>query len=135
MLSGPPAVSEVGVRRRVVGGAVALPGCAVHQSWSDLVAVFGLSGDGPVRLDECGVLIEQGSVAAEPDRHQAPITLHRHQRDAVEVARTGTSYVLTTGTGSGKSLAYIAPIVDRVLREGSGDGIKAVVVYPDERAG
>jgi hypothetical protein len=64
------------------------------------------------------------------DAGQAPITLHRHQRDAVEVARTGSSYVLTTGTGSGKSLAYIAPIVDRVLREGSGGGIKAVVVYP-----
>ena len=47
-----------------------------------------------------------------------PITLYRHQADAVRVARTGASYVLTTGTGSGKSLAYIVPIVDRVLREG-----------------
>ena len=59
-----------------------------------------------------------------------PITLHRHQRAAVEVARTGSSYVLTTGTGSGKSLAYIVPIVDRVLREGSGRGVQAIVVYP-----
>jgi ATP-dependent helicase YprA (DUF1998 family) len=42
--------------------------------------------------------------------------------------------VLTTGTGSGKSLAYIIPIVDRVLaakRAGSyRPGIKAIVVYP-----
>lgn len=58
------------------------------------------------------------------------ITLHRHQRQAVEVARTGASYVLTTGTGSGKSMAYIVPIVDRVLREGSGRGVQAIVVYP-----
>jgi hypothetical protein len=29
-------------------------------------------------------------------------------------------YVLTTGTGSGKSMTYIVPTVDRVLREGSG---------------
>ncbi|MGH3994191.1 MAG: DEAD/DEAH box helicase, partial [Pseudonocardiaceae bacterium] len=64
------------------------------------------------------------------DQGTDPITLHQHQRDAVEVARTGASYVLTTGTGSGKSLAYIVPIVDRVLREGSGSGIKAIVVYP-----
>ena len=63
------------------------------------------------------------------------LTLHRHQRDAVEAARTGQSYVLTTGTGSGKSLAYIVPIVDSVLREratGSDRqaGVKAIVVYP-----
>ncbi len=64
------------------------------------------------------------------DEGDTPITLHRHQRDAVDVARTGASYVLTTGTGSGKSLAYIVPIVDRVLREGSGTGINAIVVYP-----
>jgi len=38
--------------------------------------------------------------------------------------------VLTTGTGSGKSLSYIVPIVDHVVRRGSGQGIQAIVVYP-----
>jgi len=42
----------------------------------------------------------------------------------------GKSYVLTSGTGSGKSLAYIIPIVDHVLRNGSGQGVQAIVVYP-----
>lgn len=66
------------------------------------------------------------------DHGAAPITLHKHQRDAVEAARTGRSYVLTTGTGSGKSLAYIVPIVDHVLRMGAGrpKGVKAIIVYP-----
>ncbi|MEX5635832.1 DEAD/DEAH box helicase [Parafrankia sp. FMc2] len=70
-------------------------------------------------------------------RHRTPVdpagrelALHRHQRDAVEIARRGESYVVTTGTGSGKSLAYIVPIVDRVLRDGSGRGVQAIVVYP-----
>lgn len=45
----------------------------------------------------------------------SPLRLHRHQSDAVRAASTGQSYVLTTGTGSGKSLAYLIPIVDRVL--------------------
>ena len=40
------------------------------------------------------------------------------------------SYVLTSGTGSGKSLTYIVPIVDHVLRHGTGRGIQAIVVYP-----
>ena len=43
------------------------------------------------------------------------LRLHRHQREAIEAARAGHNYVLTTGTGSGKSLAYIVPIVDQVL--------------------
>ena len=56
--------------------------------------------------------------------------LHSHQDQAIRTARTGASYVLTTGTGSGKSLAYIIPIVDHILRNGGGKGVQAVVVYP-----
>ena len=62
------------------------------------------------------------------------LRLHQHQKEAIEAARTGKSYVLTTGTGSGKSLAYIVPIVDKVLKakaEGTYEpGIKAIIVYP-----
>jgi ATP-dependent helicase YprA (DUF1998 family) len=62
--------------------------------------------------------------------YDKPMRLHKHQSDAVTAARTGDNYVLTTGTGSGKSLAYIVPIVDHVLRRGSGRGIQAVIIYP-----
>ena len=62
------------------------------------------------------------------------LLLHRHQTDAISIARRGESYVLTTGTGSGKSLAYFIPIVDDVLRrKRAGDargGITAIVIYP-----
>lgn len=58
------------------------------------------------------------------------LRFHRHQRDAIETAHQGHNYILTTGTGSGKSLAYIVPIVDHVLRRGSGKGIQAIIVYP-----
>ena len=59
-----------------------------------------------------------------------PLKLHKHQVEAIQAASQGYNYVLTTGTGSGKSLAYIVPIVDAVLRQGSGKGIQAIVVYP-----
>lgn len=59
-----------------------------------------------------------------------PIRLHRHQVEAIEAARQRVPYVLTTSTGSGKSLAYIIPIVDQILRRGRGQGIQAIVVYP-----
>lgn len=56
--------------------------------------------------------------------------LYRHQVDGIRAAASGDNYVLTTGTGSGKSLAYIVPIVDHVLRRGSGRGVQAIIVYP-----
>lgn len=59
-----------------------------------------------------------------------PLILHQHQTEAIRKAREGKSYVLTSGTGSGKSLAYIIPIVDHVLRRGAGRGIQAIVAYP-----
>ncbi len=64
------------------------------------------------------------------DQTGTPLQLHTHQREAILKAKEGESYVLTSGTGSGKSLTYIVPIVDYVLRNGSGRGIQAIVVYP-----
>jgi len=61
------------------------------------------------------------------------LRLYAHQRRAIELAKTGKSYVLTTGTGSGKSLAYIVPIIDHVLRKPVSDRdgkVSAIVVYP-----
>ncbi len=60
-------------------------------------------------------------------------TLYQHQVEGIEAARRNESYVLTTGTGSGKSLSYFIPIVDDVLRrglKGVRTGITAIVVYP-----
>jgi ATP-dependent helicase YprA (DUF1998 family)/very-short-patch-repair endonuclease len=59
-----------------------------------------------------------------------PLCFHKHQEEAIHLARAGKNYVLCTGTGSGKSLSYIIPIVDHVLRRGSGKGIQAIIVYP-----
>lgn len=58
------------------------------------------------------------------------LRLHKHQEDAIRVAQSGKNYVLTTGTGSGKSLSYIIPIVDFILKNGSGKGVQAIIVYP-----
>lgn len=59
-----------------------------------------------------------------------PLTLHRHQTEAIQIAQKQVDYVLTTGTGSGKSLTYIIPIVDHILKNGTGKGIQAIITYP-----
>lgn len=56
--------------------------------------------------------------------------LHKHQEAAIHVAHTGNSYVLITGTGSGKSLSYIIPVVDYALKNKHKRGIKAIIIYP-----
>src|SRR3989441_12639835 len=77
---------------------------------------------------ECRRIFRRDKSDADPVGRE--LHLHRHQTEAIGVAATGRPYVLTTGTGSGKSLAYIVPIVDHVLRRGAGQGIQAIVVYP-----
>ncbi len=57
--------------------------------------------------------------------------LYRHQVEAIEHARRGESYVVTSGTGSGKSLTYFLPIVDYALRHPEAKRrVIALVVYP-----
>ncbi|GIV25482.1 MAG: DEAD/DEAH box helicase [Bacteroidia bacterium] len=55
--------------------------------------------------------------------------LFRHQVEAIRLAAEGKSFVVTSGTGSGKSFCYFIPIVDAVVRTGVS-GLVALVVYP-----
>ena len=76
---------------------------------------------------ECGKIFR---IKSAQDPTGTRMRLHRHQVEAIQAASERANYVLTTGTGSGKSLAYIIPAVDHVLRRGRGRGIQAIVVYP-----
>ena len=49
------------------------------------------------------------------------LTLYRHQVDAISKAHENRSYVVTSGTGSGKSLAYLIPIFDAILKTKPSD--------------
>jgi ATP-dependent helicase YprA (DUF1998 family) len=53
----------------------------------------------------------------KPEKTPFTIQLHKHQEEAIRVAHAQRNYVLTTGTGSGKSLSYIIPIVDYHLSD------------------
>lgn len=60
------------------------------------------------------------------------IILHKHQQDAINLGLSGKEFIVTSGTGSGKSLTYIATIFNYILN--AGDSVKhktkAVIVYP-----
>lgn len=62
-----------------------------------------------------------------------PMRLHRHQSEAIALAAEKRSFVVTTGTGSGKSMCFFIPIVDAVLKQKEYDPApktRAIVIYP-----
>jgi superfamily II DNA/RNA helicase/very-short-patch-repair endonuclease len=61
------------------------------------------------------------------------VRLFWHQERAIQLAQENKNYVLTTGTGSGKSLCYILPITDFVLKLKQNDQsakTRAIIIYP-----
>jgi hypothetical protein len=56
-------------------------------------------------------------------------SLYRHQLEAIRHGASGRDFIVTSGTGSGKSLTYIGSIFHRLLTEPS-PGVSAIVVYP-----
>jgi ATP-dependent helicase YprA (DUF1998 family) len=57
-------------------------------------------------------------------------SLFRHQVEAITKGSEGFDYVVTSGTGSGKSLIFLASIFDHLLKNKISNGIRAVIVYP-----
>ncbi|RTY33709.1 DEAD/DEAH box helicase [Chlorobium phaeovibrioides] len=56
--------------------------------------------------------------------------LYRHQVEAIRLGTTGKDFIVTSGTGSGKSLTYIGSIFHHLLSNPVAKGVTAVVVYP-----
>jgi AcrB/AcrD/AcrF family protein/RAD3-like DEAD/DEAH box helicase len=70
--------------------------------------------------------------AGEGDSDRS-LKLRRHQREAIVKSAAGKSFVVTTGTGSGKSLCFFIPIADSVIRaRRAGEALRtrAIVIYP-----
>lgn len=60
-----------------------------------------------------------------------PFRLYQHQYDALQCAQRRKSFVVTSGTGSGKSTCYFLPIIDDLLRHrDTVNGVQALIIYP-----
>ena len=60
-------------------------------------------------------------------------TMYLHQQEVFEAVRDNHHVLVSTGTGSGKTEAFLYPIVDQLLRErdkGITSGLTAILVYP-----
>ena len=102
----------------------------VAASWADLldeeeVAHRGLEPARAARSeplpDDLDPLVASALVGA------GITSLYRHQAEAWEAARRGANVVVTTGTASGKSLAFNLPVLDAIAREPK---TRALYLYP-----
>lgn len=82
-------------------------------------------------------LVDAGSLDASTARvfsiNGKSLSLYRHQAQSVAKAATGQSFVVTTGTGSGKSLCFFIPIIDAAIRacaKGEPARTRAIIIYP-----
>jgi hypothetical protein len=55
--------------------------------------------------------------------------LYAHQEKAILSILAGRTTVVSTGTGSGKTEAFLVPILDHCLTS-RGPGVKAIIIYP-----
>ena len=96
-----------------------------------LVAVLALNP----AYEPAGTLADlaaAGTIGKETARFFGPnIRLYQHQAEAIAAAGKNEPYLVSTGTGSGKSLTYLVPIVDHVLKHKPADhSVRALIVYP-----
>lgn len=73
------------------------------------------------------------AIRAKADDQDKSLRLRRHQEQAIGLALQGKSYVVTTGTGSGKSLCFFIPIVDAIVKAkqaGERQHTRAIIIYP-----
>ena len=58
--------------------------------------------------------------------------LYRHQIEALKIGLSNQGFVVTSGTGSGKSLTFLATIFNHLFSLGANKkkGVKAILVYP-----
>jgi len=100
--------------------------------WPDFLVQVSPSyaiGSSVDQLSQQGEITTETAVVFQKDGK--PFTLYRHQEQAIRKALAGESFVVTSGTGSGKSLCYFLPIVESLIRQpDTGNRAAALVVYP-----
>lgn len=101
--------------------------------WPDPILQLNPAYEPGPTLDELAAsgVIEPGTARFFRKPDGGPIRLYRHQHEAIEIGRRWEPFVVTTGTGSGKSLTYLVPIYDHILRTNpEKHQVRAIIVYP-----
>ncbi|RPA66880.1 DEAD/DEAH box helicase [Cyclobacteriaceae bacterium YHN15] len=75
-------------------------------------------------------LVAEGVLHADMNRVFKGYRLFTHQEQAIRLGTSDSSFIVTSGTGSGKSLTFLGTIFNHLLSNPGSNGIKAILVYP-----
>ena len=84
----------------------------------------------PSSLVEADVLHSELPDVFYNRKREEPFQLYRHQEEALRLGAKDENFIVTSCTGSGKSLTYLGTIFDSVFRDPTGSGIRAIIIYP-----
>lgn len=77
-------------------------------------------------------LVKEGNIHEKIPTIFGTYNLYKHQVEALKIGVSGKGFVVTSGTGSGKSLIYLATIFNKLLqtKDVTKKSVKAILVYP-----
>jgi len=77
-------------------------------------------------------LVDEGKIHPDLPKVFGTYSLFKHQVEALEAGIADKGFIVTSGTGSGKSLTFLATIFNDIFKQGKAKkkGIKAILVYP-----
>lgn len=97
-----------------------------HKLWPQPLIQFNPSYKYGDSIDE---LIAKNSLDPALEHTFKGYRLYQHQVDAIKLGVNKKSFIVTSGTGSGKSLTYLASIFNHLFQT-KPTGVKALIVYP-----
>jgi superfamily II DNA/RNA helicase len=75
-------------------------------------------------------LVNRGTLHKDLNDIFSGYSLYEHQVEAINLGSSNKDFVVTSGTGSGKSLTYLGTIFNYLLNHQSEQGVKAIIIYP-----
>lgn len=95
--------------------------------WPDPLIHFNPSFE---QGDSLAQLCKNGILHSEMENVFSGLNLFKHQSEALKIGADDKDFIVTSGTGSGKSITFLGTIFNYLLKNQPFKGISAIIVYP-----